>query len=147
MHYKLWVIETPWYLPDIPRGVYVYADHGEACGLTSLWSVGAVIAALPAGPFVAPIAAAIIVARNAIRRANEDSGGKGLRLRYNFAVHVIDQIKRRGKGSSPCPPDFALAPSETLGENDPRPLPFVEPHQEQIDELLKLPIAEESDLD
>jgi hypothetical protein len=140
MHYEKWVKETPWPLPDIPLGVYLYADHGEVCAITSLATVAAIVKALPGGPWAVLVATAIVVSSRVIRAANEDSGGKGLRIRYNFALAVIDQVKRRGKGNSPCPLGLIQSDQDQpLEENAVRPMPYQKPSQALLDETLDLP--------
>jgi hypothetical protein len=148
MRYEKWTKEMPWPIPPVPLGVYLYADHAAVCGFTSNVSVGVVIAALPGGPWTPAIAAAIIVSSQVIRAANQDSGGKGLRLRYNFCLGVIDDVKRRGRGSSPCPQILELvdAPAEPLGANDPRPLAYTFPDQDLLEKVLTLPEPAGEDL-
>jgi hypothetical protein len=140
MHYKKWIKETPWPLPDIVLGVYLYADHGEVCALTSMASVAVIVKALPAGPWAVLVATAIFVSSRMVRAANEDSGGKGLRIRYNFALAVIDEVKRRGSGNSPCPLGLVQAgEDQPLADDDVRPMPYEKPSQELLVEASKLP--------
>lgn len=87
----------------IPVGWHIYLSHKEACTLTNskIEKVGAAFAAKI--PFAGPLVAASLVLQNRVaRRKNENSGGKGIRLRYIWAVGVITQIRARGRGESPC---------------------------------------------
>lgn len=136
----------PWPLPPVPLGVYLIADHAEVCAFTSDLAVGAVISILPGGPWTPAVAAAIVVSSKVIRAANENSGGKGLRLRYNMCLGIIDDVKRRGKGSSPCPQGLVGAPPEPLGPEDLRPLPYTLPDQALLEQVLQLPEPEAGDL-
>jgi hypothetical protein len=146
MHYKKWVKKTPWYLPDIVLGLYLYADHGEVCAITSMASAAAIVKALPGGPWAVLLATAIFVSSRVIRAANEDSGGKGLRIRYNFALAVIDEVEPRGHGSSPCPIGLIQAEGDqTLAYDDVRPIPYEIPSQDLLNEALKLPSPSNSE--
>lgn len=84
-------------------GLHIYLTHKEACTLTNetLGKVGASFASkIPyAGPLVA---LSLRAQRRKARRENENSGGKGIRLRYIFALGIITQIRARGSGKSPC---------------------------------------------
>lgn len=87
----------------IPIGCHIYLTHEEACTLTNstIEKVGAFFAGKI--PFAGPLVAASLVAQNrSARKKNENSGGKGIRLRFNALLGIITQIKPRGNGNSPC---------------------------------------------
>jgi|LakMenEpi03Aug12_release.lakeMendotaPanAssembly.Ray.scaffolds.fasta_scaffold259065_1 hypothetical protein len=129
----------------VPLGAYLTIDHEEACSLTSLDSAGAVVVAIKAAcssvPIVAAVGAAIYITSKALRAANEKSGGKGLRLRYSLALGIIDEVKKLGKGPSPCPEgmNFVGDPSPHTDLNELKPLPFEELNQDEKALLLNLP--------
>lgn len=88
----------------VPYGTWITLDHSEACRLTSDLSVSAIAAAISAigTVFAASAAAAISLQAKHIREKNEDSGGKGVKLLFVWALGVITSIQRRGTGKSPC---------------------------------------------
>jgi hypothetical protein len=139
---------------SVPLGAYLTLDHEEVCVLTSSSSAVAVVAAVKAAgvtnPIVTVIGAAIYVTSKALKAANEKSGGKGLRLRFNAALGIVDEVKKRGKGASPCPVALGFSPINSLNQgdlSDLQPLPFQEVDKELQDYLLSLPdVDEEPDL-
>jgi len=88
----------------IPYGTWIILEHSEACALTSGMTVEAITQAIAQiGTVYAAIAAGAIRAQAAyIRKKNEKSGGKGVKLLFVWASGMIMDIKRRGFGTSPC---------------------------------------------
>ena len=88
----------------VPYGTWIILDHGEACHLTSDVSVGAISSAISAigSIYAKAAAAAISLQAKYIREKNENSGGKGVKLLFVWALGVITSIERRGSGKSPC---------------------------------------------
>ncbi len=97
MDYK---IAKKWW---IPYGVWIILSHSEACTATNPAIEGPILAKITAlGPWGAVAAAAVKLQSQVIRDKNQNSGGKGVELLFVWAVGMILDIKRRGKGSSPC---------------------------------------------
>ena len=90
----------------VPYGTWIILSHSEACHLTSGISREAIKQAIEAiGSVYATIAAiAIDIQCRYIREKNEQSGGAGVKLLFNWGLGVITSIVRRGSGSSPCSP-------------------------------------------
>lgn len=87
----------------VPYGTWIILDHREACRVTSDMAVSAIATAISAiGPYAAAAAAAISLQAKYIREKNENSGGKGVKLLFVWALGVITSIERRSSGKSPC---------------------------------------------
>lgn len=103
------------------RDVYVHLSHGEACSLIGYTGIaniagflGAAQGAGPLAPFLTNMAGAILFSMGWIQEKNENSGGKGIRLRFDLLqlCIVIVGIKRKGDGISPCDkPDTTFKPA------------------------------------
>jgi hypothetical protein len=118
---------------DVPVGIWLICDHNEACALTDDLSVKAVLSMIPPIPVWGQLLSAAIVLQSAyIRNRNEESGGRGVELLYSFGVGVITNVKRRGRGRSPCTP--LLVRSEARLD-DIRPLPLLIPTEENLKHL------------
>lgn len=133
MKYEIDYKEMPDGLPSVPLGVWLILDHSEACVITDGRVVGEIVKFLPATWWAMALAVVIYAQAAYIRKKNEDSGSRGVKLLYHFAVGVIVDIKRRGRGSSPCP--AGLMDASVEGEAAALSLPLVEPTKEQLESL------------
>jgi len=134
MKYEIDYKEMPDWLPPVPLGVWLFLDHSEACAITDGRVVSEIIKLLPVTWWAAALAVVIYAQAAYIRKKNEDSGSKGVKILYHFAVGVIVDVKRRGRGSSPCP--AGLTDASVEGEVAALRLPLVEPTNEQLESLL-----------
>lgn len=95
-------------------GFTVKLNHAEACAWTKVTGggsgvgdlVGKLGAAIGAGWWTGPIglavAAFILASSTYIRSLNQQSDGKGVNIKFSWALVYIG-ASRRGNGSSPCP--------------------------------------------
>lgn len=88
----------------IPLGWWIWLTHGEACNLTSssVNQIRAFLISLIPGPWAKVVALVIAAKSEIIRRSNERSGKKGVKILFTWATGMITSVERRGKGRSPC---------------------------------------------
>ncbi len=88
----------------VPYGNWIILSHSEACNLTTAIEVADIARQIVGigNVWVQLAATAIKFQSDYIRKKNEDSGGKGVKLLFVWAVGVITSIERRGSGRSPC---------------------------------------------
>jgi hypothetical protein len=86
-------------------GFNVLLSHREVCVWTSktVNEFGKYLSAKLGGPWGLVIAKAVIGKKGNIRKKNESSGGKGVKLRFTFLPPHYKGCTSSGKGSSPCP--------------------------------------------